>query len=314
MEAQPGALPPPDHHPYPPGPSTGSGRHADEFGRPAGLGRPGHQGRQPAVHEPAPAATPDQSHEPHESEQPDLSGQSDLSDQAVDPASTVIFEAPSLTEPTTHGRYVVILPGVSGLDTTATAAGLGLALASVLPTGVLLVDVEAASPGRGLGHRFGLHAPELGALLPVAPGLVYRGTAQNEMVSVAEPDDHDVLLVHCGAHPPPDVLYEILGIADVVLLFTPDTTIGVESAAAAMEWLRRSGRGDLADGCVVVLAENAEGDETGAAGRSLLGSCRAVHQLPASVHTVGPGVVDPEGMSAAAVTALMELAHEVAGA
>lgn len=248
--------------------------------------------------------------------EPDESSPADAppTDIPVDPAQTVILEAipELLARPTMRRTHcVVLLPGVSGVDTTATAAGLALALASASPPDVLLLDVDSAPPGMGLSVRFGVVAPTPGAMLPVAPGLTYRPTGPTEL-SEPWPDRYGLLLVHCGPGPSRDVLEAVLGVADQALLLTPDCAAGVESACAALDWLCGGGHADLAGGAVVVLAAEAEPGPSAA--DALVGRCRRVYRLPAAAHTVAPGVVDPAVMPKAALRALVDLAGEIAGA
>lgn len=263
--------------------------------------------------EPSPDVSPDVA--PAAAPPADTPAYPPAGDPFADPARTVILETlPELRTRSTGRRAhcVALLPGVSGVDTTATAAGLALALASMSAADVLLLDCDSALPGTGLCVRFGLVAPGPGAMLPVAPRLTYRPTAAEELAT-PWPDRYALLLVHCGPGPSRDVLEAALTAADRALLLTPDCAAGTESASAALDWLSRGGWADLADGAVVALAAGNGTDPPGAT-ETLAGRCRNVVRLPAEAHGVAPGVVDPALMPQAALDALAELAEEVAGA
>lgn len=235
-----------------------------------------------------------------------------LTDSVPDPASTVIIDAVTAGLSRSGGpgpRCVVLLPGVSGMDTPTTAAGLALALASVQPADVLLVDLEPARRGTGLAMRFGLYAPQPGALLPVAPRLTYRPTSLDELAG-PWPAQIGLLLVHCGPGPSRETLEAALAVADSVLLFTPDTDAGADAVSAALDWLCGAKCGGLARGAVVVLAGDGEDAGTLADG-PLLDRCRSVYRLPAAAHLVAPGVLDPELIPDKARETLLDLAREV---
>ncbi|HEY9473960.1 MAG TPA: hypothetical protein VIS06_08925 [Mycobacteriales bacterium] len=231
-----------------------------------------------------------------------------------DPARTVIFEATSMAAFSTTNRRprcVVLLPAVSGVDTSTTAAGLALALASVQPADVLLLDMDSAPPGTGLATRFGLYRTPPGALMPVAPRLTYEPTGPGELVG-PWPERFGLLLVHCGPAPSWDVLDGALTIASSVLLLTPDTAAGLESATAALDWLCGGRRAELAREAVVVLA--GEGEDGGVVTEGPLpGRCRVVLRIPAAAHLAVPGVLDPDLIPDGARDALLDLAKEVPG-
>lgn len=228
-----------------------------------------------------------------------------------DPARTVIFE-PMIPVGAARRRHcAVLLPAVSGVDTSTTAAGLALALVSVQPADVLLLDLDPASPGTGLASRFGLYRPPSGALVPVAPRLTYQPTGADGLVT-AWPERFGLLLAHCGPAPSREVLDRALTIAGSVLLLAPDTEVGVEVAAAALDWLEGGLGAELARTAVVVLAGE---DEDGGVVTDgpLPGRCRAVLRIPAAAHRVAPGVLDPDVIPEHARDALLDLAKEVSG-
>ena len=229
-----------------------------------------------------------------------------------DPARTVIFDpAIPFATATRRHRCAVLLPAVSGVDTSTMAAGLALALVSVQPADVLLLDIDPAPPGTGLAARFGLHQPPSGALVPVAPRLTYQPTGADGLVATW-PERFGLLLAHCGPAPSREVLDRSLTIAGAVLLLAPDTDTGVESAAAALDWLGGGPGTELARTAVVVLAGEDEGGGVVTDG-PLPGRCRAVLRIPAAAHRVSPGVLDPDLIPDHARDALLDLAKEVSG-
>lgn len=235
-------------------------------------------------------------------------------DRAPDPASTVIIEAVdgALAHPAGRRPHcLVLVPGISGVATPTVAAGLALALASVQPADVLLADLDShpVERGTGLSMRFGLYAPEPGAMLPVAPRLTYRPTRPDELAD-PWPQHFGLMLVHCGPSPTREALDGALAVADSVLLFTPDSDAGTEAAGAALGWLCAAERAELARGAVVVLG--GDGADAGVSTEGPLADrCRAVHRLPAAAHLVPPGVLDPELIPDKALDTLLDLVREV---
>ncbi|WP_413251326.1 AAA family ATPase [Tomitella gaofuii] len=242
-----------------------------------------------------------------------------------------------------RGDYrIAVLSLKGGVGKTTTTIGLGSTFASVRGDRVIAVD---ANPDLGtLGQRVRSQTSSTARGLLEDPRIrrysdvrAHTSQARSRLEVIASEKDpavseafseqnyrsvlrilqsyYNIVLTDCGTGLMHSAMAGVLDTADALVLVTSPAIDGARSALATLDWLEHHDRGDLVEGCVVVI--NSAGRGTSAVKLPQLqelfaGRCRVVHTIPFDPHLAEGSEVDLDLLGRGTRRAFLELAAVVA--
>ncbi|QDQ98173.1 MinD/ParA family protein [Tomitella fengzijianii] len=242
-----------------------------------------------------------------------------------------------------RGDYrIAVLSLKGGVGKTTTTIGLGSTFASVRGDRVIAVD---ANPDLGtLGQRVRSQTTSTARGLLEDPRIrrysdvrAHTSQARSRLEVIASEKDpavseafseqnyrsvlrilqsyYNIVLTDCGTGLMHSAMAGVLDTADSLVLVTSPAIDGARSALATLDWLEHHDRGDLVEGCVVVINSAGRGSNAVKMPRLqelFAGRCRVVHTIPFDPHLAEGSEVDLDLLGRGTRRAFLELAAVVA--